>query len=127
MSPRLQPMLPTEHCIIQHFFWDSQFLLTRTGRPFSCHSYEKCSYSRLLPAPSSQRECLRLLHRFPLPGERQQTLCGYSIEINDIKFGLAICYGLRFPGLFSIMVIDCEAIIVIANWPAARADHWNSF
>ena len=36
--------------IIQHFFWDSQFLLTRSDRPFSCHSYEKGSYSRRLPA-----------------------------------------------------------------------------
>ena len=36
--------------IIQHSFWDSQFLLTRSGRRFSCHSYEKGSYSRRLPA-----------------------------------------------------------------------------
>ena len=36
--------------MIQHSYWDSQFLLTGTGRPFSCHSDEKGSYSRRLPA-----------------------------------------------------------------------------
>ena len=39
------PFLPLG--IIQHSFWNSQFLLTRSGRPFSCHSDEKGSYCLL--------------------------------------------------------------------------------
>jgi omega-amidase len=47
-------------------------------------------------------------------------------KIGDINFGLSVCYDLRFPELFSIMASNCEAMIVIANWPALRASHWQA-
>jgi omega-amidase len=48
-----------------------------------------------------------------------------TYKIGDINFGLAICYDLRFPELFSTMAKTCEVIIIIANWPSSRFDHWN--
>ena len=69
------------------------------------------------------------VHLFSYANEDNYLAPGKKIvtyKIDDMKFGLAICYDLRFPELFSIMANDCEAMIVIANWPAVRADHWNT-
>ena len=68
-------------------------------------------------------------HLFSYANEDQYLTAGEKIvthKISDINFGLAVCYDLRFPELFSIMASDCEAIIVIANWPASRVDHWKT-
>jgi len=68
-------------------------------------------------------------HLFSYANENQYLTAGKKIvthKIGDINFGLAICYDLRFPELFSVMADDCEAIIVIANWPASRTNHWKT-
>ena len=46
--------------------------------------------------------------------------------IGDVVFGLTICYDLRFPELYNALAPSCDAIIVIANWPAARIDQWRA-
>ena len=68
-------------------------------------------------------------HLFSYANEEQYLGSGNQInnyKIDEICFGFGICYDLRFPELFSIMSRDCEAIIVIANWPSVRIDHWNT-
>ncbi len=39
-----------------------------------------------------------------------------------------ICYDLRFPELYRRSVLDhgAELILVIANWPSRRREHWNA-
>ncbi|SFB32624.1 nitrilase-related carbon-nitrogen hydrolase [Clostridium frigidicarnis] len=46
--------------------------------------------------------------------------------INNFIFGSTICYDLRFPELFQILSKKSHAIIVIANWPQSRREHWIS-
>jgi predicted amidohydrolase len=58
--------------------------------------------------------------QYLIPGNKAVTY-----KIGDMVFGFAICYDLRFPELFSTMASSCDAIIIIANWPSSRADHWN--
>ena len=48
------------------------------------------------------------------------------VQIGDFRVGLAICYDLRFPEMFSAMAHHCDAIMLIANWPARRVDHWQT-
>jgi predicted amidohydrolase len=38
-----------------------------------------------------------------------------------------ICYDLRFPELFRLVVDQCKLIVVIASWPTARQGHWDVF
>ena len=67
-------------------------------------------------------------HLFTHANEDQYLIPGDKVvtyKIGDMVFGLAICYDLRFPELFSTMASSCDAIIIIANWPSSRADHWN--
>lgn len=39
------------------------------------------------------------------------------MHISGMRFGMAICYDLRFPEIFSAMARKIDAFIVIANWP----------
>ncbi len=48
------------------------------------------------------------------------------IEFKDIKFCFAVCYDLRFSYLFWNRAKQCDAYIVIANWPESRREHWKA-
>lgn len=48
-------------------------------------------------------------------------------KINEFTAGLAICYDLRFPELFRLYAKKkVDLIIVIANWPDTRIEHWRT-
>lgn len=47
------------------------------------------------------------------------------IEYNDFRFMLQICYDLRFPVWSrNTKVLDYDALIYVANWPAVRSEAW---
>jgi len=53
------------------------------------------------------------------------TSCIYTIE--GITFGFAICYDIRFCQFIHKLALGgAEAIIVSAQWPLARINHWKT-
>lgn len=69
------------------------------------------------------------LHPFRFAGETEYfqggdalPICGYG----GFRIGVQICYDLRFPEPFQILSGRTELIVVPANWPAARSEHWKS-
>jgi predicted amidohydrolase len=48
------------------------------------------------------------------------------VSIDGVRFGLFVCYELRFPELFADVAADVSGMIVIANWPASRRGHWDA-
>lgn len=48
------------------------------------------------------------------------------LDVNGIKLGLFICYELRFPELFRPVAAQVDAMVVVANWPANRHEHWDA-
>ncbi|MFL0249984.1 carbon-nitrogen family hydrolase [Clostridium neuense] len=67
------------------------------------------------------------IHPFSYGEEDKHYLKGEEIKyfnIGDINFSSFICYDLRFPEIFQAASKRSEAIIVIANWPEARREHW---
>ena len=59
-------------------------------------------------------------HRHYTPGTASTTL-----TIGGARLGLFICYELRFPEVFAPVAAGVDAMVVIANWPTSRLDHWD--
>lgn len=69
------------------------------------------------------------LHPFTFAGEDRSYEGGDSLvvaPVNDVACGLAVCYDLRFPGMFAALAPACDALLVIANWPGRRIAHWRA-
>ncbi|HDR72351.1 MAG TPA: carbon-nitrogen hydrolase family protein [Methanoculleus sp.] len=71
------------------------------------------------------------VHLFSPAREHEQFSAGHDLGIFSLEgmtFGLALCYDLRFPDLFSLYAAEgAECIIVPAAWPCRRAEHWEVF
>lgn len=67
------------------------------------------------------------IHPFSFGTENLHYLGGKNItntKINNLNISTFICYDLRFPEIFQIASKTAELIIVAANWPEARKEHW---
>lgn len=65
------------------------------------------------------------IHIFSFGGENLFFSHGNSLktfEMCGINFGLAICYDLRFPEIFSLYGDSCGAVILPSAWPKKRVD-----
>ena len=70
------------------------------------------------------------MHLFSLAHEDRYFQEGGSpafFTIKRVVCSLAICYDLRFPGLFEAIALRSPSVIfVIANWPRQRIMHWSA-
>lgn len=67
------------------------------------------------------------IHPFSYSGEDIKFQGGNEIvtfDMNGIRCSVFICYDLRFPEIFQHASKSADIIIVPANWPAKRQDHW---
>ncbi len=69
------------------------------------------------------------IHPFTYSNENEFYAGGDQLGVADldgVACGFSVCYDLRFPELYQALSKTCAAIFTIANWPAARADHWEA-
>lgn len=69
------------------------------------------------------------IHPFSYGKENKYYEPGSQIKIfsiNEMRFGTFICYDLRFPELFTLSSERAETLIVAANWPRSRREHWTA-
>lgn len=69
------------------------------------------------------------IHPFSYSGEDVYFQGGKEIvsySFLDTEFSTLICYDLRFPEVFQIASKTADVIIVPANWPEKRSEHWKS-
>lgn len=67
-------------------------------------------------------------HLFALSDEDANFKAGqHNVDavINGFKCRMIICYDLRFP-YASFNNTDYDVLLVVANWPAERIDHWDA-
>lgn len=67
------------------------------------------------------------IHPFSFADESKYFMPGNEIKyckMDDIKMSTFICYDLRFPEIFQVASQEASVIIVGANWPANRTEHW---
>ena len=68
------------------------------------------------------------IHQIGLLGEDKSYQPGdwpAPFSLGPINAACFVCYDLRFPELFRLVVDKCELIVVIASWPAVRQPHWD--
>jgi len=66
-------------------------------------------------------------HLFRMAGEHERYASGNErvlVELNGWRILPLICYDLRFP-VWSRNCNDYDLALYVANWPSARALHWN--
>lgn len=69
------------------------------------------------------------IHPFSFSNEDKYYLSGEEIvkcTIDNTKLASFICYDLRFPEIFQCVSNDVDIIIVSANWPQNRSEHWKT-
>lgn len=67
------------------------------------------------------------IHPFSYGTESKYYSSGEKIlftNIGEFTISPFICYDLRFPEIFQIASRKANLIIIIANWPETRKDHW---
>ncbi len=67
-------------------------------------------------------------HLFRMAGEHERYAAGTTrqiVEINGWRVLLQVCYDLRFP-VFMRNRGDYDLIVLVANWPAPRREHWRT-
>jgi predicted amidohydrolase len=67
------------------------------------------------------------IHPFSYANEDQYFYAGDQLSqfsLNDFTVSTFICYDLRFPEVFQVTSVKSQLIIVAANWPEARREHW---
>lgn len=81
-----------------------------------------------IAADGSIRAVYAKMHPFAPAHEDMSYAAGDDIalfDINGMKFGIAICYDLRFPPLFHLYALQgADGVFVPAAWPASRINHW---
>lgn len=67
------------------------------------------------------------LHPFSYAGEDRVFRAGEELALAEYRgrrLGTVICYDLRFPEVFQALSRKADIILVPANWPERRAEHW---
>lgn len=69
------------------------------------------------------------IHPFRYAKEDQYFTSGNRISLFEYRervFSTFLCYDLRFPEIFEIASRKAEIIVVSANWPQPRKEHWST-
>jgi predicted amidohydrolase len=83
--------------------------------------------SLLVIGPDGTTHRYDKIHPFSYAGEHERFTPGGQdvvVEIEGVRWGLTVCYDLRFADQYWRVGPDVDAFLVVANWPAARRAHW---
>jgi predicted amidohydrolase len=83
----------------------------------------------VLAGPAGEIHRYRKIHPFSYGREHEHYVAGserVTVTVEGVRLSLFVCYDLRFADEFWALADDTDAYIVVANWPAARRDHWRT-
>lgn len=69
------------------------------------------------------------IHPFTYANEHEWFAAGSQPAVatfGGVRWGLTVCYDLRFADLYWQMAGSVDAFFVVANWPRPRVDHWKA-
>ncbi len=83
----------------------------------------------VVAGPGGELVRYRKLHPFTAAGEHLHYGAGVErvvTNIEGVRFGLFVCYDLRFANQLWDLAPEVDAYLVVANWPEARRHHWTA-
>jgi omega-amidase len=90
---------------------------------------ERFFNSALLLGPDgAPRAEYRKQRLFAFAGERDRYTAGEApvvARVGGVRLAPFVCFDLRFPELFRAVAPRVDALVLLANWPAARRAHWD--
>jgi len=81
----------------------------------------------LLAAPDGVVRHYDKVHPFSYGREHDRYAAGdelITIPVEDLRISPFVCYDLRFADDLWSVAAETDCYVVVANWPAARRDHW---
>lgn len=99
--------------------------------PFRCPDGGKALNRLLAFGPEGLLACYDKIHPFTYGQEAEHYRGGHRLPLFEFAGWMVcptICYDLRFPELYRRAVLGggAELILVIANWPSRRREHWKA-
>lgn len=86
--------------------------------------------AQIIDRQGQLRACYDKIHLVPMLDEHKYLSAGNAhcvLNIEGITFGFAICYDIRFCELLRKLALEgSEALIVSAEWPLVRLNHWQT-
>lgn len=110
-------------CAARHRAWVGGSVAVRPAegdRPRNCF---------VLAAPDGTVHRYAKRHTFTYAGEHEHFEAGrdaLTVDVDGVRCTLAVCYDLRFGPDFWDTAADTGCYLVVANWPAARKEHWRT-
>ena len=83
----------------------------------------------VLAAPDGSTQCYDKLHPFSFAGEHEHYAAGadtVTFDVEGVRVTPFICYDLRFADDWWATAADTDLYVCVANWPAARREHWQT-
>lgn len=83
----------------------------------------------VLARPDGHTERYEKMHPFSYAGEHEHYRAGtkpVTVDIEGLRTSIFICYDLRFADDFWALAHDTDCYVVVANWPRARREHWQT-
>jgi predicted amidohydrolase len=81
----------------------------------------------VLAAPDGVVHRYAKVHPFSYGREHEHYAAGdtyTTVDIDDVRVTPLVCYDLRFAYAFWDVASATDCYVVVANWPAARREHW---
>jgi predicted amidohydrolase len=83
----------------------------------------------ILAGPDGSVTRYAKIHPFSFAREHERFAAGHEHVVADVeglRVALFVCYDLRFADEFWALAPAVDCYVVVANWPAARRDHWRT-
>jgi len=119
---------PTEHWLarqaVDHDIWLIGSIAQNDGG-----RDVKAVNAAVVAGPGGERYRYEKIHPFSYAGEDRHYRAGSTplvVDIDDVRLAVFVCYDLRFADVFWELAHEVHGYVVVANWPAARRDHWRT-
>ncbi len=97
--------------------------------PERAEGADRPANTMVVAGPGGEVHRYRKIHPFSHAGEDEHYRAGdtfTTVEIDDVRFTLFICYDLRFADEFWATAVDTDVYLVVASWPERRRHHWQT-